>query len=274
MGPSHGKDMPACTFSPVSPRVSPILSSSLFPRVSLSTASGTDKMALTGPPPTMSDSTVPLARRSSSLALVSRPAASCSGTATKKRVTGSWGLGHSTPSPFPRAITTFGTEPPSNTSWTTEITTAATGKWTATSGNPSRCPILMSSNSGTRPGIPNLITGTSTSAKKSSNPLTTKRHKKPEPKTVASDFRQERHQPRLSPSEELMRAFPLHKDTFFITSFSQVHTCDSVFNPLICFRYVYLISCYFYLSYRLFYRIETLVFIMILYSWISTDNKR
>merc|ERR1712142_983712 len=37
---------------------------------------------------TMSDSTVPLARRSSSLALVSRPAALCSGTATKKRVTG------------------------------------------------------------------------------------------------------------------------------------------------------------------------------------------
>merc|ERR1719370_1432407 len=44
-----------------------------------------------------------------------------------------------TPSPFPRAKTIFGTEPPSNSSSITAHTTADTGKWTFTSGNLSRC---------------------------------------------------------------------------------------------------------------------------------------
>merc|ERR1739840_82736 len=55
-----------------------------------------------------------------------------------------------------------------------ELTTVATGKWTFTSGNPSRCQHHTSSSSLLRPGIPNLSTGTSTRGKRLNNPLTTK----------------------------------------------------------------------------------------------------
>merc|ERR1712142_335328 len=89
-GPSPGKDMPACTFSPVSPRALPTPSSFLFLRDSPSTANGGDRTALTGPPPTISDSKAPtLTRRSSWSATASRPAVSCGGMATRTRAPGS-----------------------------------------------------------------------------------------------------------------------------------------------------------------------------------------
>merc|ERR1711931_467845 len=89
-GPSPGKDMPACTFSPVSPRASPTPSSFLFLRDSPSTANGGVRTALTGPPPTISDLKAPtLTRRSSWSATASRPAASCGGMATRTRAPGS-----------------------------------------------------------------------------------------------------------------------------------------------------------------------------------------
>merc|ERR1739845_138211 len=82
------------------------------------------------------------------------------GTATKRRATGSSRLGPSTPSPSPRVTTTSGTEAPSNSSSTTELTTAATGKWTSISERPSspaKCQTHTSSNSGPRPGIVNHL---------------------------------------------------------------------------------------------------------------------
>merc|ERR1712121_295827 len=148
----------------------------LFPKDSLSTATGGDRMAPTGPPPTTLDSTVPTStRRSSSSVMASRETASCGGTATKTRAPGSSRAGPNTPSPSPRVTNTSGTEPPSNSNSTTALTTPATGKWTFTSENPlTRCPLLTSSNSSPRPGIPSPTTGTSTRERKSNSPLTTR----------------------------------------------------------------------------------------------------
>merc|ERR1711921_42391 len=88
-GPSPGKDMLACTSSPVSPRALPTPSSSPFLRDSSSTANGGVRMVLTRPPPTISDSMVPTSpRRSCWSALASRPGASCGGTATRRRAPG------------------------------------------------------------------------------------------------------------------------------------------------------------------------------------------
>merc|ERR1712142_1198694 len=114
-------------------------------------------------------------RRSSSSVMASRETASCGGTATKTRAPGSSGAGPNTPSPCPRVTATSGTEPPSNSNSTTALTTPATGKWTFTSENPlTRCPLLTSSNSSPRPGIPSPTTGTSTRERKSNSPLTTR----------------------------------------------------------------------------------------------------
>merc|ERR1711872_591915 len=95
----------------------------------------------------------------------------------KRMATGSSRLGPSTPSPSPRVTTTSGTEAPSNSSSTTELTTAATGKEKGISERPSspaKCQTHTSSNSGPRPGIPNLTTGTSTRGKRWNNLLMTK----------------------------------------------------------------------------------------------------
>merc|ERR1711887_464759 len=95
----------------------------------------------------------------------------------KENPTGSSRLGPSTPSPSPRVTTTSGTEAPSNSSSTTELTTAATGKWPSISERPSspaKCQTHTSSNSGPRPGTPNLTTGTSTRGKRWNNLLMTK----------------------------------------------------------------------------------------------------
>merc|ERR1712228_273237 len=94
------------------------------------------------------------------------------------------------PSPSPRVTITFGTEAPSSSNSTTELTTVATGKWTFTSGNPSRCQHHTSSSSLLRPGIQNLSTGTSTRGKRLNSPLTTKPNENEvdneEPKAVAA----------------------------------------------------------------------------------------
>merc|ERR1712142_1316046 len=131
---------------------------------------------LTGPPPTISDLTDPTSpRRSCWSALGSRPAASCGGTATRRRELGSSRPGPSTPSQSPRATTTSGTEPPSNSNSTTAPSTLSTGKWTSTSENPwTRCPTHTLSSSGPRPGIPSPTTGISTRERRSNNPLTTR----------------------------------------------------------------------------------------------------
>merc|ERR1712168_722675 len=175
-GPSPGKDMLACTSSPVFPRALPTPSSSPFLRDSSSTANGGVRMVLTGPPPTISDSMAPTSpRRSCWSAPASRPAASCGGMATRRRALGSSRPGPSTPWLFPRATTTSGTEPPSNSNSTTAPSTLATGKWTSTSENPwTKCPTHTLSSSGLRPGIPSLTTGTSTRERRSNNPLTTR----------------------------------------------------------------------------------------------------
>merc|ERR1711872_106541 len=175
-GPSPGKDTLACTSSPVSPRALPTRSFSLFLRDLSSTANGGVRMVLTGPPPTISDLTDPTSpRRSFWSALGSRPAASCGGTATRRRALGSSRPGPSTPSLFPRATTTSGTEPPSNSNSMTAHSTLATGKWTSTSENPwIRCPTHTLSSSGPRPGIPSPTTGISTRERRSNNPLTTR----------------------------------------------------------------------------------------------------
>merc|ERR1739845_259583 len=113
------------------------------------------------------------------------------GTATKRRATGSSRLGPSTPSPSPRVTTTSGTEAPSNSSSTTELTTAATGKWTSISERPSspaKCQTHTSSNSGPRLGIPNLTTGTSTRGKRWNNLLMTKMTWVGEPSTYDKDL--------------------------------------------------------------------------------------
>merc|ERR1711942_542515 len=53
--------------------------------------------------------------------------------------------------------------------------TAAIGKWTSTSENPTpRCPTLTWSSSGLRPGLPSLITGTSTRERRLKSLLMTK----------------------------------------------------------------------------------------------------
>merc|ERR1719334_3037120 len=89
-GLSPGKDMPACTFSRVSPRASPTPSFCLFPRDSPSNVIGGDRTALIGPPPTISDSKAPTStRRSCSLVMDSRETASCGGMATKRKAPGS-----------------------------------------------------------------------------------------------------------------------------------------------------------------------------------------
>merc|ERR1712168_986856 len=175
-GPSPGKDTLACTSSPVSPRALPTRSFSLFLRDLSSTANGGVRMVLTGPPPTISGSTDPTSpRRSVWSALGSRPAASCGGTATRRRALGSSRPGPSTPSLSPRATTTSGTEPPSNSNSMTAPSTLATGKWTSTSENPwIRCPTHTLSSSGPKPGIPSPTTGISTRERRSNNPLTTR----------------------------------------------------------------------------------------------------
>merc|ERR1712168_1478354 len=178
-GPSPGKDTLACTSSPVSPRALPTRSSFLFLRDLSSTANGGVRMVLTGPPPTISDSTDPTSpRRSCWSAPGSRPAASCGGTATRRRALGSSRPGPSTPSLFPRATTTSGTEPPSNSNSMTAPSTLATGKWTSTSENPwTKCPTHTLSSFGPRPGIPSPITGISTRERRSNIPLTTRSSK-------------------------------------------------------------------------------------------------
>merc|ERR1711872_642172 len=175
-GPSPGKDTLACTSSPVSPRASPTPSSFLFLRDLSSTANGGVRMVLTGPPPTISDLMDPTSpRRSCWSAPASRPAASCGGTATRRRELGLSRPGPSTPSLSPRATTTSGTEPPSNSNSTTALSTLATGKWTSTSENPwTRCPTHTLSSSGPRPGIPSPTTGISTRERRLNNPLTTR----------------------------------------------------------------------------------------------------
>merc|ERR1719219_1897622 len=86
-GPWPGKDTPVSIFSPVSPRVSQILSFTVFRRALLLTAIGTDKVVTTGPPPTMSDSTMASsARKCAWLALDSPRAAACCGRVTKLTV--------------------------------------------------------------------------------------------------------------------------------------------------------------------------------------------
>merc|ERR1712137_1067863 len=95
--------------------------------------------------------------------------------ATRRRELGSSRPGPSTPSLSPRATTTSGTEPPSNSNLTTAPSTLATGKWTSISENPwIRCPTHTLSSSGPRPGIPSPTTGISTRERKSNNPLTTR----------------------------------------------------------------------------------------------------
>merc|ERR1711931_441108 len=99
----------------------------------------------------------------------------CGGTATRRRAPGLSRPGPNTPSLSPRATTTSGTEPPSNSNSTTAPSTPATGKWTSTSENPwTRCPTHTLSSSGPRPGIPSPTTGTSTKERKSNSLHTTR----------------------------------------------------------------------------------------------------
>merc|ERR1719193_2486692 len=173
-------------------------------------------MALTGPPPTTSDMTAPSTRKLSSSARDSPLAASCCGTETKRRAAGWSGVGHNTPSPFPRATTTFGTEAPTNSNSTTEVTTAATGRWTFTSGNPSRCQRRTSSSSSLRPGIPNLSTGISTRGKRSNNPLTTR------PNENEDENEDENREPKVVAAERRIPA---------AAPFAIISTWDSFSNP-------------------------------------------
>merc|ERR1712198_122235 len=97
------------------------------------------------------------------------------GTATRTRVLGSSRAIPSTPSPPPRETVTSGTEAPSSLNSTTATSTAATGRWTSTSENPTpRCPILTLLSSGPRPGPPSPTTGTSMRERRLRNLPTTK----------------------------------------------------------------------------------------------------
>merc|ERR1712135_187677 len=95
--------------------------------------------------------------------------------AKRSREPGSSRAGPSMPLPPPRVIVTSGTEVPSNSSLTTATFTAATGKWTSTSGSPTpRCPTRTPLSSGPRLGILSLITGTFTRERRWNSPPTIK----------------------------------------------------------------------------------------------------
>merc|ERR1719383_572402 len=97
------------------------------------------------------------------------------GMATRTRVLGSSRAGPSTPLPLPRVTVTSGTEAPTSLNSTTATSTAATGRWTSTSENPTpRCPILTLLSSGPRPGPPSPTTGTSMRERRLRNPPTIK----------------------------------------------------------------------------------------------------
>merc|ERR1719466_212283 len=175
--------------------------------------------------------------------MVSRRAAGCCGTATKRRATGSSRLGPSTPSPSPRVTTISGTEAPSNSSSTTELTTAATGKWTSISERPSspaKCQTHTSSNSGPRPGIPNLTTGTSTRGKRVNNLHITK--------LLHSSKMKHCHQPKQHPKQhqeqqllpKLIRPSVVHSKSLFKGQKSKKRT-PANWDSFFCYIFYFII---------------------------------
>merc|ERR1712200_41425 len=96
--------------------------------------------------------------------------------------------GDKMPLPFQKEMIIFGTEAHSSLNSITAHSTAVIGRWTFTSEKLSsldKCQIPMLSNSGLKPGIPNLTTGTSMREKNLNSQRMTKLRPKETPSTSA-----------------------------------------------------------------------------------------